>query len=86
MQDICDVSLFRSVSISSMRYAVAIRIDFKIVSIAQAREWLFFAAPSTKKQFTVISRAPKARAKKIWDLDNRTYSKSAKIAVKLRAF
>ena len=35
---------------------------------------------------TVISRAPSARAKKVWNRDDKTWSKTFKNAVKLRAF
>ena len=38
------------------------------------------------KYFTVVSLAPKARAKKIWDTDHGIRSKRFTIAVKLRAF
>ena len=35
-----------------------------------------------RKYFTVLSRAPEARAKKIWSLDTRAWLKSCKIAAK----
>ena len=60
-------------------------VHFKILPIVQAHEWLLFFSMSSTKTGP-HSRAPLARARKIWNLDDRNWSKTFKNAVKLRAF